>query len=351
MNEIRLKLLIAALIIFAFAQIAAAQTTVFTYQGRLSDGSAAANGTYDLGFALFDAPTGGTQIGEGKIIGNVNVSNGVFTVQLDFGAQAFGGANRYLEISIKRLTEANFTTLAPRQPLTSTPYAIRATNAEQLGGTEASQFLLKNGSGSQLTNINGANIAAGTITGSQLSSDARSKFDTDLVALLRWDLLPNYKTISAGSSPNALAFDGTFVYVANYGGNTVTRIRAATGAIEGAPIAVGVGPRALAFDGTFVYVANYDSNNITRIRAATGAVEGAPIAVAAGSNPRALAFDGTFIYVARYSAYTVTRIRAATGAVEGAPIAVGSLPRAVVFDGVNIYVANSGSNNVTRFVP
>ncbi len=107
-----------------------AQTTAFTYQGKLTDGAMAASGTYDLGFALYDAETGGTQIGTTTTRPNVSVSGGIFTVQLDFGAAAFAaGANRFLQIAVKKTTETNFTTLTPRQPLTSSPYAIRTLNA------------------------------------------------------------------------------------------------------------------------------------------------------------------------------------------------------------------------------
>ena len=106
-----------------------AQTTTFTYQGKLSDGATAASGTYDLGFALFDAATGGTQIGTATTRSNVSVANGIFTVQLDFGAAAFSGANRFLEIAVRKTTEANFTTLTPRQSLTSSPYSIRTLSA------------------------------------------------------------------------------------------------------------------------------------------------------------------------------------------------------------------------------
>src|SRR6185436_9232228 len=39
-----------------------AQTTVFTYQGRLNDGANPAEGVYDLQFALHDGPTNGTLV-------------------------------------------------------------------------------------------------------------------------------------------------------------------------------------------------------------------------------------------------------------------------------------------------
>jgi hypothetical protein len=64
------------------------------------------------------------------------VSNGIFTVQLDFGAcvSCFNGAARFLEIAVKKTTDATFTLLAPRQPFTSTPYAIRSLNATAADG-------------------------------------------------------------------------------------------------------------------------------------------------------------------------------------------------------------------------
>src|SRR5260370_19913832 len=80
------------------AVTALAQISVFTYQGRLTDGGTPANGNYDLQFALFDAVSGGTQIGATQTSSNVSVSAGIFSVPLDFGANAFPGANRFLEI-------------------------------------------------------------------------------------------------------------------------------------------------------------------------------------------------------------------------------------------------------------
>ena len=68
------------------ATTARAQTTSFVYQGRLSDGGTAANGNYDLQFALFDNASGGLQVGSTQTLNTVAVSNGVSTVGLDFGA-------------------------------------------------------------------------------------------------------------------------------------------------------------------------------------------------------------------------------------------------------------------------
>jgi len=136
------RCLLAALIVCALLggapQLARAQTTVFTYQGQLTDAGAPANGNYDLQFALFDAVTAGTQIGAPLTRSNVAASSGVFTVQLDFGVNAFPGADRFLQIGVRPAGGGSFTTLAPRQQISSTPYAIRtlsAATADALSGT------------------------------------------------------------------------------------------------------------------------------------------------------------------------------------------------------------------------
>src|SRR5204863_6460822 len=107
----------------------AQQTTSFTYQGKLTDGGNPANGNYDLQFALFDNGAGGTQIGSTLTRSGVALNGGVFSVQLDFGVTAFPGANRFLEIGVRPSGGGTFTTLAPRQQISATPYAIRTLNA------------------------------------------------------------------------------------------------------------------------------------------------------------------------------------------------------------------------------
>lgn len=78
-----------------------AQTSAFNYQGRLQDAGAPANGTYDFQFRLFDALVGGNQVGTTLLRDDVIVVSGVFTVSLNFGAAAFPGAARFLEIGVR----------------------------------------------------------------------------------------------------------------------------------------------------------------------------------------------------------------------------------------------------------
>ena len=115
------------------AVFAAAQTGAFTYQGRLTDASNTSKGVYLFEFKLYDAAENGTLI---DTLSNIQaiVTNGVFTVELNFtAANAFDGGERYLEIGVKRASdppETVYTTLTPRQRITSAPYAMRARNGQ-----------------------------------------------------------------------------------------------------------------------------------------------------------------------------------------------------------------------------
>ena len=98
----RIASALLALTLFALAgPVAHAQTTAFTYQGSLADGGRPANGNYDFRFTLHDAPNGGVPVAGPLTNAPVTVSNGLFTTTLDFGAGAFPGADRYLEIATR----------------------------------------------------------------------------------------------------------------------------------------------------------------------------------------------------------------------------------------------------------
>ena len=124
------SLLVALLAVLAGDIHLYAQGTAFTYQGRLSDGGNAAQGNYDLQFSLKDAATAGNTVGSAMTRAPVGVTNGLFAVTLDYGAVAFNGASRWLEISVRTNGSATaYWTLAPRQLITSAPYAIQAASA------------------------------------------------------------------------------------------------------------------------------------------------------------------------------------------------------------------------------
>jgi len=103
---------------------ATALGTAFTYQGQLKSGGNPVNGTCDFQFALYAAASGGTPLGTQTKTG-VNVSNGLFTIpDLDFGAGAFQGDARWLQIGVKCAGDSDYVPLSPRQALTAAPYAL-----------------------------------------------------------------------------------------------------------------------------------------------------------------------------------------------------------------------------------
>jgi hypothetical protein len=149
-------------------QGALAQGTAFTYQGQLRANNASASGSYDLTFSLFGTNTDGVAIAGPLTNSAVNISNGLFTVELDFGNQ-FSGAPRWLEIGVRTNGSGAFTTLAPRQPLTPAPYAIMAGSASNFLGT-LPPAQLSGAYSNQVAFNNGANVFDGTFIGQFLGS-------------------------------------------------------------------------------------------------------------------------------------------------------------------------------------
>jgi hypothetical protein len=124
-----LSFIILSLMIALFCFSARAQPTAITYQGQLNSTGTPASGNHDFEFALFDVPLGGTQLGSTITLNGVAVTNGIFSVTLDFGGQ-FTGANRFLEVRVRGVGGGSFTTLSPRQPINSTPYSLKTLAAD-----------------------------------------------------------------------------------------------------------------------------------------------------------------------------------------------------------------------------
>ena len=126
--KIRIKWLLQLTLFLALSaslSTVLAQGSAFTYQGRLTDNGAPANGRYDLTVSLFDKASGGGTVGTSNFFSDLLISNGLFTVTLDFGAGAFNGAARWLELGVRPGESAGaYASLIPRQALTATPFAL-----------------------------------------------------------------------------------------------------------------------------------------------------------------------------------------------------------------------------------
>jgi len=141
-----------------------AQVTAFTYQGRLNDtNDSPANGLYDFQFTVYVSESN-----PGSVAGPISrpatiVTNGLFTVTLDFGSAPFPGFDRWLGIEVRTNGSGPFVTLSPRQEFTPAPYAITAQNVLS-GGMFGNPVNFNNpantfcGNGGCLTNVNATTL-------------------------------------------------------------------------------------------------------------------------------------------------------------------------------------------------
>jgi len=104
-----------------------------TYQGNLQDGGGPANGPYDFQFGIFDAESGGNQIGPTISLADVPVVNGNFSVTLDFGPNAFAGDARWIDTAVRPGAETGaYIYLSPRRGITPVPYALHSNSTSEI---------------------------------------------------------------------------------------------------------------------------------------------------------------------------------------------------------------------------
>lgn len=284
-----------------------AQTSSFTYQGKLADSGVAANGTYDITFKLYDTLVNGTQVGTDIARDNVVVSDGIFSVDLDFGAAAFAsGASRFLQIEVRPgASTGTFTPLVPRQPVTSAPYGVKtinATTADSLSPTCVSCVTDANittVSAGKITGVlNQANGgtgvtspgAAGNFLRSNGTNWTSSPFQASDIPVLNNSFIQNIPGVGTQAASfnidgggNANIFNATTQY--NIGGNRVLSI---AGPLDSNNLFVGLGAGQsnTGTENTFVGRDAGLSNNNSRSNSFFGA--------AAGQNHRDGAFNSFF---------------------------------------------------------
>ncbi len=279
--------LIPTALLLALAGPAFAVSNTFTYQGSLSDAGTPANGIYDLRFALLsdNAPV------PPVIVEDVVVTDGVFTVELDFGS-AIDGNDFELEVGVRAGSAmGGFTILSPTTPIRPAPQA-------QIAGLAGEAVSVSPNA------VGSAGIADGSIGSADIDSSQIQRRVGGACA--------------ASQAIRAINADGTVSCEAAGGGGSVTSVGTGAG-LTGGPI-TGSGTIAIASGGVTsdhiangsVAAADIDANEVQKRVAGTcppgsairnidgdGAVSCASIPVAgwaltgnAGTNP-ATNFIGT----------------------------------------------------------
>lgn len=154
--------------VFAAADTPIANT--FTYQGRLTDGGAPANGVYDIKFTFYDAETAGTAVGDAdtkeQTKEDVLVTNGLFSTTLNANGVFGTGAARWIELAVRPGSSVGtFTVLSPRQAVSPTPYAFYAKAAGSVALPFAASAALTAGAALDVTNASTTTGSAAKLTG------------------------------------------------------------------------------------------------------------------------------------------------------------------------------------------
>jgi hypothetical protein len=190
----------------------------FTYQGSLKDGNNPANGQYDLQFTLYDALTGGNQVGSPITLTNQAVTDGLFAVQLDFGASSFQGSSRWLEIAVKPAGGGSYTTLSPRQPLTAAPYAMTLVPGAVITGSlplnAASLSSQNTGAGDGIHGLSAGGPASAGLYGESTGLNSNGVIGVANNGTNAWGV---YGTSTHGFGGSFLSNDGIGVYAYSNG--------------------------------------------------------------------------------------------------------------------------------------
>ncbi|MDD5762115.1 MAG: hypothetical protein PHP88_06335, partial [bacterium] len=197
-------------------------------------------------------------------------------------------------------------------------------------------------------------------------------------------------TAARFSSPNGITTEGTYLYVADSGNNTIRKIVISSGAVttlagtagsSGSTDGTGTAarfssPYGITTDGTYLYVADSGNNTIRKIVISSGAVT--TLAGTAGYSgyadgtgaaarfyiPYGITMDGNYLYVADSGNNTIRKIVISSGAVTTLAGTAGSSgstdgtgtaarfydPYGITTDGTYLYVVDSGNNTIRKIV-
>ncbi len=169
-------------------------------------------------------------------------------------------------------------------------------------------------------------------------------------------VLPSFTPLPLQTpDPNPLGIlrMGPFAYIPNSNANSVSIIDLSVSSLPAAaPITldnVGLGPQGVAIDpsGKYIYVSNYGDDTVSVIQAPAHAVVGAPLLVGDGPASMALHAASGRLYVANQLANTISVIDTATRTVIDTLILSNIPDRLLIHpSGAQLYVLSQGASNL-----
>ena len=187
-------------------------------------------------------------------------------------------------------------------------------------------------------------------------------------------------------APGGITTDGTNLYVADTGNNTIRKIDIASGLVSTLTGSAGVSgstdgtgtsatfnlPFGITTDGTNLYVADTGNSTIRKIDIASGLVSVSTMTVtdattgtaATFHTPYGIATDGTSLFVADTGNNTIRKIDIASGVVtafvgtagvSGSTDGTGAAasfnhPAGITIDGTILYVSDTGNNTIRKVI-
>lgn len=153
-------------------------------------------------------------------------------------------------------------------------------------------------------------------------------------------------TVSMGFNFNGAVYDGANVWVA---GNSLALVKLDSSGTILQQVTVGSIPASPVFDGSSIWVPNFGSASVSVVRASNGAI----LQTLTGnglSEPDSAAFDGERILVTNFSGNSVSLWKAADLTPLGnVPTGAGTGPQGACSDGLNFWITLGTTGKLARF--
>jgi hypothetical protein len=160
--------------------------------------------------------------------------------------------------------------------------------------------------------------------------------------------MPNnvYSWATGFQAPAGLAISGTDLYVANYNGNTISKVDLNNPNLNNVWATGFNGPSYLAISGTDLYVANYNGNTISKVD--LNNPNNNSVWATGFQQPEGLAIFGTGLYVANLNTSRISKVDL-NNANSNVVWATGfQAPNNLAISGTGLYVANQLGNTISK---